>query len=206
MSTPEGRIKNALKRRLEEFGDECWRFMPVQTGFGTPALDFILCFRGWFVTVETKTPTGAMTDLQKETRRLTLAAGGFVFCVYDTDTLDDFINFIKELGFIHGRHDSTHEPLQHSIPIQAQDPRERKKHRRAEQQAEKAADAACGDNGAPRKKSKRQPVKDTGGDDPAGVTATVTHWCKCGHMVQHPKMVRSVPFCHTCGVAMWRFP
>jgi hypothetical protein len=40
MSTPEGRIKAKVKRRLrEEFGDNIWSFWPVQTGFGAVPLE-----------------------------------------------------------------------------------------------------------------------------------------------------------------------
>ena len=53
--TPEGRVKDAVKRVLKERG--IWFFMPVQNGMGMVGIpDFICCHAGRFLAIETKAP------------------------------------------------------------------------------------------------------------------------------------------------------
>lgn len=97
MSTPEGRIKQKVKRRLrEEFGTSHWPFWPVQTGFGSVALDLLMCICGLFVAIETKADRSKkLTPLQQTTAASIRSAGGLVFVVYDDDTLEAAIKTIK---------------------------------------------------------------------------------------------------------------
>lgn len=54
-STPEGRVKAAVKKRLKDLG--VWYYMPVQNGMGVVGIpDFICCHNGKFVAIETKAP------------------------------------------------------------------------------------------------------------------------------------------------------
>jgi|GEM_PF-2149611 len=86
--TPEGKIKAKVNAVIKVFGTAIWRFMPVQTGYGSPALDYILCVNGTFVSIETKADrTKKLTPLQEGTRVFIEAAGGLVFVVYDMRTL-----------------------------------------------------------------------------------------------------------------------
>lgn len=93
MSTPEGRIKAKVSRWLNELGMKCWYFMPVQSGFGRPALDYEGGYNGLAFAIETKAPGGEMTPTQKQTRDGKLAAGYLVFLIYDDETL----NLAKEV-------------------------------------------------------------------------------------------------------------
>lgn len=87
--TPEGRVKAKVKRRLKALGTDCWTFMPVQKGMGIPALDFVLCIRGHFISIETKADaTKNLTPTQLTTKAAIEAAGGLVFVVFDDNTLD----------------------------------------------------------------------------------------------------------------------
>ena len=53
--TPEGKVKDAVKKVLKKHG--IWYFMPMQNGFGVVGVpDFICCFNGAFLGVETKAP------------------------------------------------------------------------------------------------------------------------------------------------------
>lgn len=52
--TPEGRVKDAVKKVLKKFG--VYWHMPVQNGMGAPSLDFICCVKGKYFAVETKAP------------------------------------------------------------------------------------------------------------------------------------------------------
>ena len=97
MATPEGKIKAKVKSRLQrEFGDAHWRFMPVQHGFGSVALDFLICISGRFVAIETKAdPSKKLSPLQQTTAAAISSAGGWVFVVSDDASLDEAIAKIK---------------------------------------------------------------------------------------------------------------
>lgn len=99
MSTPEGRVKAKVKRALKHLGRDCWQFMPVQTGFGAPALDFLLSVRGRFVAIETKVPGKSLTPLQETTKAAIEASGGIVLVVWDDDTLAIAMKIILALEF-----------------------------------------------------------------------------------------------------------
>jgi hypothetical protein len=81
MATPEGKVKKKVIEVLKSFGDECWYFMPVQTGYGVQALDFIVCLRGRFFGLETKAKGKSLTPRQLDTARAIVAAGGQVLRV-----------------------------------------------------------------------------------------------------------------------------
>jgi hypothetical protein len=97
MATPEGKIKAKVKERLQrEFGAAHWRFMPVQTGFGSVALDLLVCICGRFVAIETKADASKkLTPLQQTTSASIRSAGGLVFVVCDDASLDEAIAKIK---------------------------------------------------------------------------------------------------------------
>lgn len=97
--TPEGRIKTKLRRRLDvELGVDCWAFMPVQTGYGRAALDYILCVKGHYVSIETKRDNKAkLTPRQEIIREGIEAAGGLVLLVCDDESLDRAIRQLKRL-------------------------------------------------------------------------------------------------------------
>lgn len=93
MSTPEGKVKERVKKLLRRF-DIYWH-MPVQNGMGSPSLDFICCVRGYYLAIETKAPGKKPTPRQELTMEAITKAGGFVFVVSDDDTfirLEAFLN------------------------------------------------------------------------------------------------------------------
>lgn len=96
-STPEGRIKSKVKARLDrEFGASHWRFMPVQTGYGSVALDLLVCICGRFVAIETKADRSKkLTPLQETTSASIRSAGGLVFVVFDDQSLVEAIAKIR---------------------------------------------------------------------------------------------------------------
>lgn len=97
--TPEGRVKKQVKAALDKLGADCWRFMPVQTGFGAPALDFLLSIRGRFVAIETKAPGKKLTPLQEGTKAAIEAAGGIVLVVWDEGSLAIAMKILLALEF-----------------------------------------------------------------------------------------------------------
>lgn len=86
--TPEGRVKNMVRKMLDQMGGNCYRFMPVQTGLGSRTLDFLLCVNGYFVGLETKAPGKHLTPLQRQTKAAMEAAGALVFEVSDEESLE----------------------------------------------------------------------------------------------------------------------
>lgn len=199
--TPEGKTKRLVKAMLDKFGSECWRFAPVQTGFGSVAHDFILCFRGNFVSIETKREGKDLTPLQKGTRRSMWDAGGIVLRISNHEELHKALDILTDLEWIHGRPE---EIPGYIATAQAQG--EDQQHPSAEQPAQAPDRAAGRDHGAPRKKSARHPQPAARGNDPA-VTAAVTYQCpSCGDIVEHPAVLRSIPWCASpgCDVPMKR--
>ena len=54
-TTPEGRVKAAVKAELKKRG--AWFYMPIQNGLGVVGIpDFICCWHGRFLAIETKAP------------------------------------------------------------------------------------------------------------------------------------------------------
>jgi hypothetical protein len=64
-STPEGKVKDKVKRLLKKYG--CYQFWPVQTGYGAPTLDCLACCKGHFIGIETKAPGKRPTPRQRLT-------------------------------------------------------------------------------------------------------------------------------------------
>lgn len=87
-TTPEGKVKKLVDAALKKLGADCYRFMPVQSGFGAKTLDYLLCIKGKFIAIETKAPGKHLTPLQVTTATNIENAGGLVYVVYDQYTLD----------------------------------------------------------------------------------------------------------------------
>jgi len=61
--TPEGKVKRRVTQILKK-ADSCYYFMPVQTGYGSPTLDYLGCSRGRAFAIETKAPGKVPTRRQ----------------------------------------------------------------------------------------------------------------------------------------------
>lgn len=97
MRTPEARIKDQVKAFLKERG--AYFFMPVPTGYGTPALDFIGCHEGRFFAVETKSFGKRPTPRQMYTMSKMCEAGAVCFYGYDAEIM------LKQMAlFFDGQH------------------------------------------------------------------------------------------------------
>ncbi len=65
--TPEGRVKDEVKKVLDEL--DAWWFMPVSNGMGRVGIpDFIACIEGKFVGIECKAP-GKINNLSPNQQR-----------------------------------------------------------------------------------------------------------------------------------------
>lgn len=77
--TPEGRVKEAVKKVLKRFG--AYWHMPVMNGLGAPSLDFVGCFMGRYFAIETKAPGKKPTPRQEVTIETIRKAGGCCFVI-----------------------------------------------------------------------------------------------------------------------------
>jgi hypothetical protein len=82
--TPEGRIKEKIKRMFKRYGSDVKYHMPVQNGMGEPTLDFTAAVRGFMFVIETKAPGKKPTVRQAKTLDEYARAGAFCFVV-DSD-------------------------------------------------------------------------------------------------------------------------
>lgn len=93
MATPEGKVKDAVKKWLRERG--YWFYMPVQNGMGVVGIpDFICCCNGRFLAIETKAPgrRGNLSPNQKHRIEEINAANGVTIVVDDVAQLDQLEN------------------------------------------------------------------------------------------------------------------
>lgn len=105
-STPEGKIKNEVKKVLAEFMEQDHMtmypklkpFWPVQNGMGSPSLDCLVCYRGLLIAIETKAPGKRPTPRQETTMAEYRAAGAIVLVIDGEkgyDELRQALNLIK---------------------------------------------------------------------------------------------------------------
>lgn len=98
--TPEGRIKDQVKKLLANYGDELDAFWPVQNGMGSPALDCIICYKGQHVEIETKAPGKKPTPRQEITIAKKRKAGSWVYVIdghVGCEELRERLNWIRDV-------------------------------------------------------------------------------------------------------------
>jgi pantoate kinase len=82
--TPEGVIKKQVKEILSEVG--AWYCMPVGSGYGKSAVpDFIICYQGYFIAIETKAGSKQATAIQAREISRIQAAEGLAFVINETN-------------------------------------------------------------------------------------------------------------------------
>lgn len=55
-TTPEGKIKTKVKQVLDRYREHCYTYMPVPSGYGKAALDWLGAIRGVAFAIEAKAP------------------------------------------------------------------------------------------------------------------------------------------------------
>jgi len=91
--TPEGRVKDDVKKVLK--ARDIWFFMPMQNGFGVVGIpDFICCWKGQFLAIETKAPGKRAQTTPNQERRIDEIKihGGWAIVVDDAKQLIEYIN------------------------------------------------------------------------------------------------------------------
>ncbi len=89
--TPEGRVKDAIKRYLNKVG--AWWCMPATGGFGKSGVpDFLVCWKGVFIGIEAKAPgkAGNTTPAQNDQIAQIIAAGGVALVCDDVSVLANY--------------------------------------------------------------------------------------------------------------------
>ena len=67
-TTPEGKVKKGVRQVLDKLG--AYYVMPVTGGYGVQgAPDFLVCFKGRFIGIETKAGKNQLTLLQEKNLR-----------------------------------------------------------------------------------------------------------------------------------------
>lgn len=95
--TPEGKVKNAVKRELKSRG--IWFYMPMQNGLGVVGIpDFVCCWHGLFLGIETKAPgkRGNTTPNQERVLKEIEDHGGVSIVVDDVKQLIQFLEVLYE--------------------------------------------------------------------------------------------------------------
>jgi hypothetical protein len=95
-TTPEGKVKADVKKVLTARG--IWFFMPMQNGFGVVGIpDFICCWRGQFLAIETKAPGRLSTLTANQERKIEeiKTHGGWAIV---TDNANQVIEFLNSNG------------------------------------------------------------------------------------------------------------
>jgi hypothetical protein len=98
-ATPEGKVKDAVKKELRK--RDIWYFMPMQNGFGVVGIpDFICCWEGKFLAIETKAP-GKRTQTTANQDRIMAEIKdhwGKAVVVDDVSQLVDYLESYYEQG------------------------------------------------------------------------------------------------------------
>lgn len=97
-TTPEGRVKKSVREFLREH--DIWFYQPVQNGMGQVGIpDFVCCFRGHFVAIETKAP-GKLSTVTANQQRVIDAIrdhGGLAVVVDSVDSLAVVFEMLEPL-------------------------------------------------------------------------------------------------------------
>jgi hypothetical protein len=90
MSTPEGKVKDKIKKLLDRYEENLYYFMPVQMGLGSRTVDFLCCANGRFFSIEAKAKAGRTTRLQERVMERMRRSGATTFLIVGTDDTEGF--------------------------------------------------------------------------------------------------------------------
>lgn len=107
--TPEGKVKDKIKKWMREKFPRAWGYDPVQTGYGSHGIpDHIFCVPvrvtqdmvgkefGMFVSIEAKTPNGRLSEYQVIVGEEITRATGVYRVVYGTDQVELILSTIEQ--------------------------------------------------------------------------------------------------------------
>lgn len=91
--TPEGKVKDKVKKLLKKYGT--YQHWPVLNGMGAPTLDCVGCKEGKYFAIETKAGNKQPTLRQAITMRDMRAAGAAVFLVNDVTGVEELETWLQ---------------------------------------------------------------------------------------------------------------
>lgn len=94
--TPEGLTKKEIRAVLDSYGDELWYDMPVKMGMGKRVVDFLICFRGFFLAIEAKRKGKEARKFQVRIMDRVRRAGGGALCIDNAAQLHAVLNFVAQ--------------------------------------------------------------------------------------------------------------
>lgn len=100
MPTPEGAVKNWIKTQIKKKYPGSWIYTTHIGQYGKRGVpDLIMCIQGLFVSIEVKTVSGSLTDLQALEGRRIEQSGGIWCTIYgrNQDSLEELYGEIEEV-------------------------------------------------------------------------------------------------------------
>lgn len=95
MATPEKKVKDKVKKLLEEY--DAYYFMPATGGYGKSGVpDLVACIQGRFIGIECKANGGIPTALQTKNLTSIMNTGGFAILV-DEGGIDTFKSILEQI-------------------------------------------------------------------------------------------------------------
>lgn len=95
-TTPEGKVKKQVREFLRKHG--IWFYQPVQNGMGVVGIpDFICCWKGHFIAIETKAP-GKLSHVTANQQRVLndiREHGGLALVVDSVDSLQVVLDTLE---------------------------------------------------------------------------------------------------------------
>lgn len=97
-NTPEGRVKTAVNKVLDQY-QPIYVYMSVPYGYGKSTLDYLVCYRGHFIAIETKAPGETPTSRQNSILREIAGAEGFTLVIDREDGCGELIKLLEHLTY-----------------------------------------------------------------------------------------------------------
>lgn len=115
MGKAENKIENYLKKRIEDAGGICWKISAVHAA-GIPDRAVVL---GRTVFVETKSPIGQLSKIQKLRRTQILNSGGEHYVTASKEAVDELVALLqsqwqKQKGRLNGSTEHENHSIHHN--------------------------------------------------------------------------------------------
>lgn len=95
--TPEGKVKQRVKKILDSYKPDCWYFMPAARAYGQAGVpDFIGLYRNCMFAIETKAGNNEPTPMQVLQMNKIEKAGGKVFTIREDTVykISDWLRYV----------------------------------------------------------------------------------------------------------------
>lgn len=93
--TPEGTVKDDIKKLLEAKVPDLYYFMPVQAGYGKRGLDFFVCYKGMFIAIEAKRAGARAKKFQSDLVEDIRDAHGHALVADNAADVENLLDYIE---------------------------------------------------------------------------------------------------------------